>query len=397
MSLLQWFGDKVFSLVHQNNLVYNTCWEDPRLDRIALELGPDDNVLVITSAGCNALDYALDAPGHVYAVDMNARQNALLDLKQAGIRRLEFDDFFRMFGLGRLPRAEKIYRDVLREELAESSRNYWDDSIGFFDDPWGRTFYFHGTSGSFAKLMNIYIDNVVRLRRPVNDLLDAATIEEQREIYKSRIERQLWTDVIRFAMSRDFTLSLLGVPPAQREHLEKQYRGGMLQFIEDSLHAVFAELPLHDNYFWRVYLTGEYTPTCCPSYLSEEGFAQLRAGLVDRVSTHTNSVEGFLKEHDGPISRLILLDHMDWMAGERFHLLESEWQAILERAAPQTRIIWRSGGLRTDFVDDAQVQWQGNARRLGELLRYHPELAARLHPVDRVHTYGSFHIADLAA
>ena len=61
----------MFNMVHGRNLVYNTCWEDPRLDRVALELGPNDNVLVITSAGCNALDYALDAPNSVHAVDMN--------------------------------------------------------------------------------------------------------------------------------------------------------------------------------------------------------------------------------------------------------------------------------------------------------------------------------------
>jgi hypothetical protein len=28
-------------------------------------------------------------------------------------------------------------------------------------------------------------------------------------------------------------------------------------------------------------------------------------------------------------------------------------------------------------------------------MTYHPEWAARLHAVDRVHTYGSFYIADL--
>ena len=61
MRLADWFNVRMFNMVHGNNLVYNTCWEDPRLDRIALGLGSDDNVMVITSAGCNALDYALEA------------------------------------------------------------------------------------------------------------------------------------------------------------------------------------------------------------------------------------------------------------------------------------------------------------------------------------------------
>jgi S-adenosylmethionine-diacylglycerol 3-amino-3-carboxypropyl transferase len=33
---------------------------------------------------------------------------------------------------------------------------------------------------------------------------------------------------------------------------------------------------------------------------------------------------------------------------------------------------------------------------LPELLTYHKELANQLHQLDRVHTYGSFYIADLA-
>ena len=59
MVLLDWISGRVFNSVHRNNLVYNTCWEDPRLDREALDFQPDDQVMVITSAGCNALDYAL--------------------------------------------------------------------------------------------------------------------------------------------------------------------------------------------------------------------------------------------------------------------------------------------------------------------------------------------------
>ncbi len=110
MAVADWLNMRMFNLVHRNNLVYNTCWEDPRLDRVALDLGPTDNVMVITSAGCNALDYALAEPNHVYAVDMNPRQNALLELKLAGIRHLEFEDFFQMFGAGRLSDAVDIYQ-----------------------------------------------------------------------------------------------------------------------------------------------------------------------------------------------------------------------------------------------------------------------------------------------
>src|SRR5690606_29056559 len=163
-------------------------------------------------------------------------------------------------------------------------------------------------------------------------------------------------------------------------------------FIQDSMEAVFAKLPLHENYFWRVYITGSYTPTCCPEYLTRAGFERLKSTGVANVSTHTDSVQGFLDKGDAPISRFVLLDHMDWLSEHLVPMLELEWQAIVRRAAPNSRILWRSGGLRTDFIDRVCIQRDGVPVRIAELLTYQSEEAERLHALDRVHTYGSFYI-----
>jgi S-adenosylmethionine-diacylglycerol 3-amino-3-carboxypropyl transferase len=37
----------------------------------------------------------------------------------------------------------------------------------------------------------------------------------------------------------------------------------------------------------------------------------------------------------------------------------------------------------------------GQMRKLPELLQMHPEISDKLHQIDRVHTYGSFYVADL--
>ena len=396
MSVTDWFSRRMFSLVHGHNLVYNTCWEDPRLDRAALDLGSDDSVLVITSAGCNALDYVLTEPAHVYAVDMNPRQNALLELKIAGIKQLEYEDFFAMFGLGRLPGVREIYEQKLRDLLTPWSQSYWDKHVRFFDNQ-RRSFYYRGTSGSFARVINLYIDRICKVRPQIEALLNATNLAEQKQIYYNELHDRFWSRSMRFAMNRDTTLSMVGVPKAQRRQVESQYDGGIVKFVQDCVEAVFAHLPMADNYFWRVYLSGHYTRACCPEYLKEENFSRLKSGLAERVSVHTNSVQGFLERHEGAVSRFVLLDHMDWLSDKFFPLLELEWQAIVNRAAPGSRIIWRSGGLRTDFIERVQVQRRGQIQRLNELLKYHRDLASQLHAQDRVHTYGSFYIAELAA
>jgi S-adenosylmethionine-diacylglycerol 3-amino-3-carboxypropyl transferase len=394
MAVKEWLGRRIFNVVHRNHLVYNTCWEDPRLDRVALDLGPADDVLVISSAGCNALDYALCGPNHVFAVDMNPRQNALLELKIAAIRHLDYDDFFRLFGQGRLPGVRTIYSERLRGSLSDASKAFWDKRIGWFDNR-RRSFYYRGTAGVFARVMTTYADKVLKIRPHIDAILNAPTVEAQQEIYRRHLAKRFWTGFVKFAISRDTTLSMLGVPKAQRRQIELYYQGGLVKYVQDCVEGVFCRLPLADNYFWRVYLTGQYTPDCCPEYLKRENFEALRAGLVDRISTHTASVQSFLDRHSGTISRLALLDHMDWLSDHFFPLLEAEWQGIVDRARPGAKLIWRSGGLRTDYLDQVSVQYHGRTVRLPEILSYNSELAQRLHARDRVHTYASFYIATL--
>jgi S-adenosylmethionine-diacylglycerol 3-amino-3-carboxypropyl transferase len=396
MVIFDWVSRRVFNTVHRNNLVYNTCWEDPRLDREALRLGPTDDVLVITSAGCNVLDYALCEPRHVFAVDMNPRQNALLDLKIAALKSLEFEDFFKLFGEGRLPGAQRIYRDKIRGLLGDWSKNFWDRKIKWFDNR-RSTFYFRGTSGFFARLMKVYTDKFIKVRPHLNALLNAQSLDEQREIYHGRIRDKFWSGLVKFALNRDTTMSMLGVPKAQRRQIEATYSGDLVKYIQECLEGAFVKLPMKDNYFWRVYMNGAYTRSCCPEYLVPENFQKLRSGLVDRVSTHTNSVQAFLEAHQGTISRFVLLDHMDWLSDHFFPLLESEWQAITDRAAPNSRLIWRSGGFNTDFINQVNVLRNGTSRPITDLLAFETEMSARLHPLDRVHTYGSFYIAQLNA
>ena len=60
------FRDWIFRQVHTKNLVYNTCWEDPRCDRKLLQFNEDSEVVMITSAGCNALAYLLDDPAAIH-------------------------------------------------------------------------------------------------------------------------------------------------------------------------------------------------------------------------------------------------------------------------------------------------------------------------------------------
>jgi len=376
---------RLFRLVYERSLIYNQCWEDPAVDRRALELTPSDRVLVITSAGCNALDYAL-LGARVVAVDANPRQNHLLELKLAGIRTLAFDEFFSLFGEGGTNGALVLYARM-RPRLSIAARRYWDTEIRLFlpDQAPGGSFYYSGTSGRVALGLRFYIDRVARVRDAVNALLAAPTLEAQIALYRERVRPALVSRMFLRLLGSPGVLPLLGVPAAQRKMLTA-HGGGFGGFVRARLDTVLSLGLLRENYFWSVYLDGRYARNSCPEYLKRQEFKKLQEGLVDNVSVETSTVTECLASDAGAFSAFVLLDHMDWLTRTP-DLVEEEWAEILGHATTDARVIFRSAAPDASFLP----------RSVTDRLSFDRERAQALHQADRVGTYGSFHIARLHA
>lgn len=376
--------DAVFKRVHGSNLIYNTAWEDPRLDREVMGLDSESEVVMITSAGCNVLDYLLDGPKAIHAIDMNPRQNALLELKRALIRRGEFEDLFELFGIGSHANHKGLYAG-LREDLPEYARAFWDRRIGFFDPKSVKgSFYYHGTSGVAAWVMGKALFQArPNMKNFALCLLDARSLEEQRQAY-ALLEPEIWGRLANWLVRQPALMALLGVPRPQIRLIQESYPGGLTSYVKDKLKHVLTELPAEDNYFWRVYITGFYTLTCCPNYLRREHQPMLRE-MESRVTAHTSTVSDFLKKNPGQYSHYVLLDHQDWLAWHDPVALREEWDLILANSRPGTKVLMRSAGLDLSFVPPEVL----------ERVRFMPEKTAALHWRDRVGTYGSFHAGEV--
>ena len=376
--------DLVFHHVHGGQLIYNACWEDPRIDRELMALDADSRVVMITSAGCNALDYLLDGPAEIHAVDVNPRQNAVLELKLALIRRGDFGDLFEFFGIGSHERFKPIYR-ALRAGLSASARSFWDEKISFFDPgSLKKSFYYHGAAGMAAWLLGGALFRAKpNIKNHALCLLDADTLAQQARVY-AMLEPKIWGKLSHWLIRQRMVMTLLGVPAPQIKLIEDHYPGGLTSYVKDKLRHVMSALPARENYFWRVYMTGSYTLSCCPNYLREENLPVLsrRAGALH---THTATVSEFLQKNPGVYSHYVLLDHQDWLAWHEPAALAEEWALIFANSRPGTRILMRSAGLDLSFIPAAV-----RAR-----LRFFPERTEALHRTDRVGTYGSLHFAEV--
>lgn len=370
--------DATFQRVHGGNLVYNACWEDPRIDRELMTLDRESRVVMITSAGCNALDYLLDDPAEIHAVDMNPRQNALLQLKVAMILRDRFEDLFALFGEG--AHADfKGLRKELGDLLPPYASRYWKEKHYYFkSSPLNPSFYYRGTAGQMAWIaLKTFTGGRGKLRDSAAAILEAKTLDEQQAIY-AEVRPILWTKLVTWLLRQPVSMAMLGVPRAQIRLIEESVAGGIPGFLQAKLEQVFTEIPFWENYFWQAYMRGSYTRECCPNYLREEHQPVLRE-RVDRIKTHSTTIANFLREHPAPYSHYVLLDHQDWMAAHRPEALAEEWQLILENSRPGTAILMRSASPAINFIPDF-------ARERLDLVD-----AARtetLHQLDRVGTYG---------
>lgn len=334
---------------------------------------------MITSAGCNALDYLLDDPKVIHTIDMNPRQNALLDLKKASLAQLSFEDHFALFGSGKHSEFSSIYAQVLREELPGYAQEVWDRSANYFSGKAGRkTMYYYGTSGVLAWLLRGYLKARPKINRELKSLFGAETLEEQIRIY-DELEPRLLNQLVHWAVNRHFTMCLIGVPQSQQALFKDEYERGITGFLQDCLRRVFRTLPIKDNYFWQLYFQGFYKPDCAPSYLQEAHFEVLK-NREKRIETYNNTVSGFLQENPGAYSHFILLDHQDWLAAYDLPGLVEEWELILANSKPGTRILMRSAAEKIDFIPDFvhdQVDFKSNVE------------LAEIHAVDRVGTCAS--------
>ena len=81
------------------------------------------------------LDRLLDGTGHIVAADLNAAQNALLELKLAGLRALTYEQFFQLFAQSNRRLFDSLYAPTLRPLLSEEAACYWDaNGKAFFDN-----------------------------------------------------------------------------------------------------------------------------------------------------------------------------------------------------------------------------------------------------------------------
>jgi len=355
-----------------HGIVFNMSWEDPEMDRQALQLTPDDTVLSITSGGCNPLNFLCQSPRQLIAIDGNPAQNALLELKLAAIATLDHATFFDIFAARRPGVVTSVYRRCLRPRLSSRAQQFWDDNLWMVY----RGIYQFGKMGLATRLVRFLLPRLGVPPRQADEFFELRSLARQRQYYDRYVADRLWGPLTRGLCKSRWFMYLCGVHPRQFRLVDERH--DMYEYVRERIEYALTKVPVYDNYFLSVTCTGRFRGRRVPPYLLEEHFETLRRNL-ERVRV----VYGWLGPYldalpPGSVNKFNLLDIFDWMTPGMF---ESTLRSVLRAAAPGARLIYRSGSYQLD--PPAAIRPH---------LTPHAELARRLLARDRSATYGSFYV-----
>ncbi len=355
-----------------HGIVFNMSWEDPEMDRRAFQITPTDRVVSITSAACNPLNILCQNPRSLTCVDGNPAQNAILELKLAGIMELDHEAFYDIFAARKPSRVLPIYATKLRPHLTRRSQRFWDRNLRIV----AQGLYRHGRTGLFYKVLRAYLRILGIDASKTEAFFECQTLDEQRAYYYEHIAPRLWRRTSRAFMNFKPLIWLAGVHPSQFRLVDGRH--DIYEYIKERMEYALTHVPIHSNYFFSQAVTGRFRGGHVPPYLLAENFEALKNN-VDRVTI----VNGWLGPHldtlePGSIDKFNLLDIFDWMPD---HVIEQTFQSILRAASPGATLIYRSGSYRLE--PPAGVR---------PYLRHQDKLSKELLAIDRSAAYGSFYV-----
>ena len=355
--------------VMEARLSYAQCWEDPRLLREALQVGPEDDVLSICSAGDNSFSLLIDGARSVTAVDLSKPQLYLAELKQTAARVFPVDGLRCLLGLDPFGRRVFLYHQV-REHLSEPARAYWDAHeegirLGLLDQ------------GRFERYLATFRERVlpwIHGQGRIVELLEQSGGDAQARFFDQKWDTRRWRGVFKLFFSRA-VMARSGRSMEQFRYVEGPVS---LELLRRARHAL-RELPVSDNPFVEWILTGSYSDLeRSHPYLSEAGARRL-ADSEDQIEYICGDLESVLSRCEpGRYSAFNFSNVFEYLSEEQHaRILELTVRA----ARPGARIAYWNL-----FVPRHRPE------SLADRITRDPERAASLLEKDRSFVYGGFQV-----
>lgn len=352
----------VISYLVKHDYIYPLAWEDPVVDNEVLNINSNDTILGITTGGDNILNYLVHSPNKIITCDFNKHQNYLLDMKMSSISNLSRDEYYEMF----FNKNQIIWifnKSKLLDSLKlEGSREFWEKN----GDEIFKSFIYSGTC-KYAKYLTYIIPNI--LLNLFNNHYE--NLEQQTIAYnKIRPSILFITSIMDFILFTLGFVTLFGVP---NEQVDTNNEFKCIEFID----FICRNTMLSTNYFYSAYVNEKLEKNNLPEYCNEKYYDIVKTQL-HKITIHTSTLEECMTNiEDNSVTKVSLLDHMDWMGDVTINNELFQLQRIVKE---DHTIIYRSFSKNipkkclvknTNWSDYTHKTTLKNKDRLGTYLSLH--------------------------
>jgi betaine lipid synthase len=223
--------------------------------------------------------------------------------------------------------------------MSSRAFQFWLNNTNVFTSKSSKGLYETGGSRHGIRIFRL-LSNLLGFKREVRALIDAKTLNEQREIWAKKIrpiiisrllsylvvgqEKFLWAALgvphNQLAMlEADYIASHSGTSASPLEHSEKELRSSkgaaIWEYMVQTLDPVIENCLIgEDNPYYLVCLQGHYTQRCHPDYLKPKSHQKLsRGGAFDGLRIHTDEIdEVVMRLTPGTLTVAVVMDSMDW-------------------------------------------------------------------------------------
>ena len=297
-----------FYNVSLDRIRYSLVWEGSDTLYGGLDIREHDQVLVITSAGCNVLNALLKNPRRVVAIDLNPAQNRLLLLKKHLIEHHQPALFRALMGFDGPERVGEAWPSVERT-LPAATGEYW---AAFFGNHPGGIL----TAGKLETYLAGFSDTLDEdTRQKLRQLIRFGDLTSQRRFFRKELHRSPF----RSQFIRYFADENLSQGRDPRLFKYAQEPGGEA-FYRRLVHQVSTTL-VRDNFFFRFFLFGpqDLPEALLPPCYRRENHDLLRAQLPKLSVVDGEAVDYLLSAEGASVTKASLSNAFEYTSPDEFH------------------------------------------------------------------------------
>lgn len=321
-------------------LSYSIGNEDWRTEQKALQITPQDTVICVTASGDRPLNLLSTECQQIVTIDANPYQNALLDLKKAALKALNYQDYLAFLGITATTDRLSLFKSV-QNHLSKDSLTFWTK----YKSKIKKGIIYEGATDKWMQRIAFFI-RFFRGNKKVDQLFSFDQLEKQKEFIKNQWQGKRWKKAFHFCLHPYLTRFFIKDPGLYAYPDHSIHVGDHLyQVVNDALMRFSPK----ESIVLSLMLQGKIYEEAFPPYLTQEGTTKIKERL-DRVTSKTMNVIDHLESvPEGTYDCFSFSDIASYMSREDFTRLT---KAMYKAARPGARFCIRQFMSRHEFPEE---------------------------------------------